>query len=592
MVATSAPNKTTISLPNVVTVRKFAEVTNLPVTKVIGTLLALGVKATINESIDFETAQVLADEFGFELKPETQAGVATTKPSKHSKPRAPIVTIMGHVDHGKTQLLDSIRKTNVVAQESGGITQHIGACQVHAHGRDITFLDTPGHEAFSALRAHGANITDIIVMVIAANEGIKPQTLEAISHAKAANVPIVVAINKIDLPEADVEKVKRQLAEQNLLPEDYGGNIPTVLVSAKTGQGIQELLDMILLVSDMRELTADPKVSAQGVIVESHVEPGIGPVATCLVIQGTLAPGQIITIGSTWGKIRTMTDWTGAKLKAAAPATPVQISGLKALPHFADLFQVVESESQAKALAAQRLRTHVVHRVSKGLAERSQAIAEGSVAELKLIIKADVVGSLEALKQSVGQIHVPGVTLTIIQQSVGQVSESDVNLADASGAVILAFRSSVSQPVAKLAEQKGIEIKQYQVIYQLIDELKGAATGKLKPEIVETPVGTFTVVKSFFQIKDEAIIGGTVDKGIVVPNIEARVLRRDKVIGNVKISALKQGDATVTEAKSGGAFGLKVLKTGEQFRIRPGDTLDCYKTEKKLRSHEPNSDTA
>lgn len=583
MVKATIATKKKVALPQVVTVRQFAEALNLPVGPVIAKLLGLGVKATINESIDLTTAQITGDELGFEVVAQQAQAAEKQVASKLLKERPPIVTVMGHVDHGKTQLLDRLRETDVVSKESGGITQGIGAYQVTTGKRQITFLDTPGHEAFSALRAHGANITDIVVLIVAADEGIKPQTVEAISHARASEVPIIVAINKVDLPNADPEKVKRQLAEHNLLPEDYGGKIPTVEVSAKTGHGIKELLEIILITTDLLELKADPTTPALGVVIESHVEPGVGPVATCLPMQGTLKTGQIIVIGSTWGKIRAMADWHGRRLKEAGPGTPVQVSGLKALPHFADLFKVSPSEREAKELAATLLHERVVHRLAKKVQDSTGEEAV-SLTELNLIVKVDVVGSLEAIKQSINQMTIPGISFNFVHLAVGQVSESDVNLAETTGSIILAFRTDATAQVAKLAQVKKVELRSYQVIYQLLDDLKGIATGKLEPQVVEKPAGTFTVIKSFFQIRSEAVVGGRLDKGRLEPGVEARVMRGETLLGKVKINSIKLGAADVDEATTGKEYGLRVSKLpGQPFRIKPADRLDCYKTEKVLR---------
>lgn len=583
MVEATAVAKKRVALPQVVTVRQFAEALNLAVGPVIAKLLGLGVKATINESIDLTTAQIAGDELGFEVVAQQTQEIEKKPVAKNLKPRPPIVTVMGHVDHGKTQLLDKIRETDVVSKESGGITQGIGAYQVTTGKRQITFLDTPGHEAFSALRAHGANITDIVVLVVAADEGTKPQTVEAISHARASEVPIIVAINKVDLPTADPEKVKRQLAEHNLLPEDYGGKIPTVEVSAKTGQGIKELLEIILITADLLELKADPITPATGVVVESHVEPGVGPVGACLPMQGTLKPGQIIVIGSTWGKIRAMTDWHGRRLKEAGAGTPVQVSGLKALPSFADLFKVCQSEREAKDLAATLLHERVVHRLAKK-AQQSAQEATVPLTELKLIVKVDVVGSLDAIRQSINQMTIPGISFNFVHLAVGQVSESDVNLAETTGSIILAFRTDAAAQVLKLAQVKKVELRSYQVIYQLLDDLKAIATGKLEPQLVEKTAGTFSVIKSFFQIRNEAVIGGRLDKGRLEVGIEARVMRGEALLGKVKINSMKLGAADVDEATTGKEYGLRVAKLpGQTFRIKPADVLDCYKTEKVLR---------
>ncbi|MCL5407654.1 MAG: translation initiation factor IF-2 [Patescibacteria group bacterium] len=576
-----------VEIPSVLSVREFAEALKMPVTQVISKLVKNGVMATINELIDFDTMSIIADELGVDLKQEEEKKQTFESPKqtkKNLQTRPPVVTIMGHVDHGKTQLLDAIRHTDVIATESGGITQHIGAYQVNVGQKDkkterqrvITFLDTPGHEAFSAMRAHGANITDVVVLVVAANDGVKPQTQEAYSHAKEAKVPIVVAINKIDLPDADVEKTKRQLADIGLLPEGWGGKTPMVEVSAKMHQNIDKLLEMIILVADLEDLKADPTLAAAGVVIESHMQAGMGPIATILVQEGTLHLGDPIVIGQTYGKIRIMENYLGKKIKEALPATPVRVAGLQDLPDFGDRFLAVENDKIAKEL----VKTKTIKRKVLSIGELSRDIREGKVKELKIVLKADVAGSLEAIKNSLKNISTSEVKINVIHEGVGDVTESDVNMAVASEALVIGFRIKAQAEVMNLANREKIKISIYDIIYQLLDDLAAALSGLLEPEIIETEVGRLQVLAVFKISKNEKIIGGKVTTGKIENGAEVRIVRDRDNVGTGKITNLQQNKKDMSEVLEGFEAGLKVETS---TKIQVGDSLECFRKEERIR---------
>lgn len=588
--ASRAPVSKSVELPAVLSVREFAEQLILPATTVISKLVQNGVMATINELIDFDTMAIIADELGYEAKlkiaEKADEKIVQKKVlKKNLKPRPPVVTVMGHVDHGKTKLLDAIRNTDVIATESGGITQHIGAYQVtirekakekNPKERVITFLDTPGHEAFSAMRAHGANITDVVILVVAANDGVKPQTVEAANHAKDAKVPVVVALNKIDLPDADVEKTKRQLADIGLLAEDWGGKTPIVEVSAKLNKNIEGLLEVVLLVADLAELKADAVQPAAGVVVESHMQSGRGPIATVLVQEGTLKTGDSMVIGQTYGKIRIMENYLGRKITEAGPSTPVRIAGLNDLPDFGDRFFVVDDEKTAKEL----VKTKTIKRRVLSISELSRDIKEGRVKELKIVLKADVAGSLEAIKNSLKNISTAEVKINIIHQGVGDVSESDVNMAVASEALVIGFRIKVAVDVLNLARRENIKISIYEIIYQLLDDLSAALSGLLEPEIVEVELGRLEVLAIFRVQKNEKIVGGKVISGKIENGTEVRIVRDKETIGNGKIIALQQNKKDVAEVKVDFEAGLKIATP---TKILVSDILECYKKEERTR---------
>ena len=586
--------KPSVEVPTVLSVREFAVALNMPVTDVIGSLVKNGVMATINESIDFDTMSIIGDELGFAVNPKSEIRNPKHKEENTIKkklvPRAPVVTVMGHVDHGKTKLLDAIRQTDVVSTESGGITQHIGAYQVKfkiknlkfkikgdkAEERLITFLDTPGHEAFSAMRAHGANITDVVVLVVAANDGVKPQTLEAANHAKAASVPVIIAINKVDLPDADVDRTKRQLADIGLSPEEWGGKTPMVEVSAKEGKNIENLLEMILLVADLSELKADPTQSASGVVIESHMQAGLGPLATVLVQEGTLNVGDPIVIGKTYGKVRIMENYLGKKINSAGPSTPVRIAGLQDLPNFGDRFIGVSDEKSAREMT----KTKTIKRKVLSITELSSDIKEGKSKELNVVLKADVAGSLEAINTSLKNISTEEVKINTIHEGVGDVSESDINMALASNALVIGFRVKVDADVMNLARRENVKISIYDIIYQLIDDLSAALSGLLEPEIVETEIGRLEVLAIFKVKRDEKIIGGKVTTGRIENKAEVKITREKETIGEGKIDNLQQEKNDAHEALEGFECGLKVITP---IKIVVGDVLEVYKKEERVR---------
>ena len=493
--------KPKVEITKTVAVRDFATALKLPVTTVITTLMKNGVMATINDVIDFDTAAIIGDELGFEVTEAVEAvkaeeaeeagGKKGKKTKEKLETRPPVVTIMGHVDHGKTSLLDKIRSTNVVAGEAGGITQHIGAYQVEVEHekkkRLITFLDTPGHEAFTAMRAHGANITDVVILVVAADDSVKPQTLEAFHHAKAAGVPVVVAITKIDKPGADILRVKSDLATIGLQTEEWGGQTVVQPVNNISGEGISELLEMVLLVADMKKLTARYEGLASGVVIESHLSPGQGPVATVLVQNGVLNITDIVAVAGTYGKIKAMSTWAGKRIKEAGPSMPVLVSGLSAVPNFGELILEFPDEQSAKIAAAEYNREKSAKSIKKatvGIAELSQAIREGKIKELDIVLKADVQGSLEAIKNILEQAGTEDVKVKIVSAGIGAISDNDVNMAEASGALLVGFHVPVSATAKKLAENKKIKIALYDIIYNLADDIYMAMEGLLEPEIV------------------------------------------------------------------------------------------------------------
>ena len=571
-----------IESASVLSVREFADLLKVPVTEIIGSLVKNGVMATINESIDFDTMAIIADGMGITLKEahEEEIKKEVKRNKKNLTVRPPVVTVMGHVDHGKTMLLDAIRHTDVISTESGGITQHIGAYQVtikkENKERTLTFLDTPGHEAFSAMRAHGANITDVVVLVVAANDGVKPQTIEAINHAKAASVPVVVAINKIDLPDADIDRVKRQLADNNLLSEEWGGDVPMIPVSAKGKENIDALLEMIILVADLKELKADATVAATGVVIESHLQAGRGPIATILIQEGTLHVHDVVVIGSTYGKIRIMENYLGKKISLATPAMPVRIAGLQEVPNYGDRVLAVADEKEAKDLT----KVKSIKRKVLSIAEFSQEIKAGKIKELKLIVKADVAGSMEAIKKSLAEISTDEVKINVIHEAVGDINESDVNMAVASNALVVGFRVKASTDVMNLARRENVKISIYEIIYQLLDDLSAALSGLLEPEIVETEIGRLEILAIFKVHKNEKIIGGKVTKGKLENNCNIKIVRDKETIGEGKIEGLQLNKKDVREVLENFECGLKVET---EIKVQVADTLECYKTEERVR---------
>ena len=564
---------------------------NVKVSDMIKELMRKGAMATINQKISFDLARDISSVFGIIIETETKPPAAQKHAEAHLeaaeaallKHRPPIVTVMGHVDHGKTKLLDAIRSTKVAESEAGGITQHIGAYQVVVKGKKITFLDTPGHEAFTALRARGAKVTDIAVLVVAADDGVMPQTVEAADHAKAAGVPIIVAINKIDKPDANLDRVKQQLSsELGLQPEDWGGQTVTVPISAKQKTGIDELLDMILLVAEVQDLKADPAAKALGVVVESRLDKGKGPVATVLVKNGTLKIGDCFVSGGTYGKVRALMSDKGERISKALPSTPVMILGASDVPKPGDLLRVVDSEPEARQLAEQLkdAQARIGRQGAQTLADFSSDVEKGERADLKLILKADVQGSLEALIKSLGEIEISGLHINIIHRGVGNINESDTLLAEASNAIIAGFNVAVEARAAETAEKEGVEIRLYNIIYKLLDDIKMALTGMLKIEYEEVVIGRAEVRQTFKFSKVGVIAGCFVNSGKLVRGAGLRIIRDREKIFEGKFESLKRIKEDVKEVLEGYECGVAIMGY-ENFKV--GDILECFERREKVR---------
>jgi translation initiation factor IF-2 len=582
---------TTIEIEDTITVGNLAEKLMLPVTKLIGELMKNGVMATVNERIDFDTAQIIVGELDLDIElVRKEADVAPVREkavaSDKAVSRPPVVAVMGHVDHGKTSLLDAIRGASVVKGEAGGITQHISAYQIERKDRTITFLDTPGHEAFAALREHGAQLTDLVIIVVAADDGIKPQTIEAIRFARKANVKMIVAINKIDKEGADLNRIKQQLSEQNLLIEEWGGDTIIVPVSAKTGQGIDDLLDMVLLVADVEELKADIDVPATGLVIEAHMEQGRGPVAVALIESGELHPGDFIVAGSTYARIRNLESTSGKSLKVAGPSTPVVITGLKSLPEFADEFVAVKDEktarTQAQTMATQRQSSR--GRLDMNSSELIRIINRtNELTELNVILKADVQGSLTSVVDSLKALDTNEVAVRIVGSGVGSVNENDVHMASTSSAIIYGFNVSVPTNIKQLASRDRVSIRLYKIIYELIDDAKEELTKLLAPEIVETEVGRLVVKGIFKTTKTEVICGGEVTKGKIVTPALAKVVRDDETLAEVQITNLKRGPQDAKEVFEGEMCGLSFSSTS-RVDIQEGDRIEVFTRETVART--------
>jgi translation initiation factor IF-2 len=572
-----------------ITVRELAEKLDVRARDLLKTLLDRGIFASINQALDVSTATSLAESFNgvvhvvtFEEQLVEEEKVREER-TGNLQPRAPVVTVMGHVDHGKTSLLDAIRQTEVAAGEAGGITQHIGAYEVHVDARRIVFIDTPGHEAFTRMRARGAKVTDIVVLVVAADDGVMPQTEEAIAHATAANVPIVVAVNKIDKPNAQPERVKRQLADRGLMPEEWGGKTVMVEVSAKTKKNLPQLLEMICLVGDLRELKADPDAPASGTVLESRMDKGRGPVATVLVQNGTLHVGDVFIVGAVYGKVRAMFDDRGQPIKEAAPATPVEVLGLQGIPEAGDQFQVADEAKarhiveyrQTKQREAALAKTAASGRLT--LDQLHEQLRAGEVKELPVVIKADVQGSVEVLSEMLPKISTDQVKLKVIQANVGAVTETDVLLASASNAIIIAFNVRPERKAAELAQREGVDIRLHTIIYELLDELKKAAAGLLAPVIKETYLGR-AEVRDTFRVKGTGMIAGcSVQDGILKRDADVRVLRDNVVIYTGKIVSLRRFKEDVNEVRLGFECGAGISNFND---VKVGDILECFKMEK------------
>ncbi|MFA7682237.1 MAG: translation initiation factor IF-2, partial [Candidatus Peribacteraceae bacterium] len=583
----------TVHLPAAVSVKEFAEKTGIQVPTVIATLMKNGVMATVTQTIDYDTAAIIAAELGVEVQKDQEVARAEDllsrnlaellkDESENLQSRPPIVVIMGHVDHGKTSILDVIREANVVGGEAGGITQHIGAYQmVHVpkgskESHAITFLDTPGHEAFTAMRARGAQATDIAIIVVAADEGVKPTTVEAINHAKEAQVPILVAINKMDKEGADPERVKGELAAQGLQPEDWGGDVPIVLCSAKAKQGIDDLLDSIVLVAQMHDFKANPDRSAVATVIESHLDSSLGPLATVVVNAGTLHNTDVFVCGRTLGKVRTMMDAHGKRLENVGPSGAVRVSGFDQAPKVGDILQVVPSEQKARALVAAVKEQG--DRLKKGaFVDLVTRLSEGKLTHLKVVLKADTQGSLEAIRDALNKQATETLSVKVIHAAVGAVSESDVMMAAASEGIVIAFTVTVPASVQRTADREGVEVRKYDVVYTLLDEIGALLKGLVEPEEEEKIYGHVQILAVFFTKRSEQIVGGRVTDGII-KRLPFRIQRDGEEAGTGRITSLKHGEKDIKEGKEGMECGMRVETS---LLILEGDVFEVYLREFK-----------
>lgn len=579
-----------VKLPEYSTVADLAQQLDQDPAEIIQKCFNMGLMVSINQRLESEAIEMIVDEFGYNVKFVSKYGQDILTEKKDIRPerlegRPPVVTIMGHVDHGKTSLLDNIRQSNVIAGEKGGITQHIGAYSVEIGGKQITFIDTPGHEAFTAMRSRGAQATDIVIVIVAADDGVMPQTIEAINHARAADVPIIIAINKIDLPNADIDKVKSGLLQQNIVLEEYGGNVMGAEVSAKNNIGIEKLLEMILLQAEMMELKADPDADCRGVVLEAKKEEGRGIVCTVLIQQGTLNIGDIFVTGNYFGRVRALVNERGKKIENAPPSTPAVVLGCSGVPQAGDAFVQIEDEKTAKEIATKRQQfarerdRRTSQRIS--LEELYQQIQEGTAAELNLIIRADTDGSIEALSDSLTALSTDEVKVNVIQRMVGMISESDILLASASNAVVLGFHINVTPKAARLAKNEKVDIRFYDVIYQAIDDVKAAMSGLLEPNIVETELGEAEIRQVFRVSKIGTIAGSYVRSGSIRRNALVRVIREGEIIYKGSVSSLKRFKDDAKEVQAGFECGIGV--SGFEDLIE-GDILEIYLEEKQIRT--------
>ena len=583
-----------VEIPATITVKDLAELLRVNPADVIRELIKSGIFATINQLIDRETASLVASELGFEIaeagaavaadeEAEAEVAAPATKPSIFDEDesatlvdRAPIVTVMGHVDHGKTSLLDAMRSTAVAAGERGGITQHIGASEVTRNGRRIVFLDTPGHEAFTAMRARGARVTDIAVIVVAADDGVMPQTLEAISHARAAKVPVVIALNKIDKPDANPDRVKNELAEANVIVEEYGGDVPLVPVSAKAGIGLDDLLEVILLVADLQELKADPKRPAVGTIVEAELDKGRGPVATALVQTGTLRIGDAVVVGQTYGKIRALEDARGKRVTKAGPSSAVVVLGISDVPEAGDILEVVADDKTARSIAESRRNVAAAKETGSGratLEDLYRQIQAGQAKELRIILKADVSGSLGAITHALDQIATDEVKINVLHEGAGDITDNDILLASASDAIVVGFSTGITPTARRTADSEGVDVRMYDIIYKLTDDIEAALHGMLEPVLVEQIEGRAEVRQIFRVGKSTVIAGCYVTDGRIVRNGGARVWRSGKVIATDRIDSLRRFRDDVREVAQNFECGIGLSGF---HAIEEGDVIECF----------------
>ncbi len=580
-----------VQVPEMVTVGELASSLDIPVTKLIGELFKNGIAATINQRIDVETAQIIVDELGLEVKLERQE-THTVAEKKHelsdkAQARPPIVAVMGHVDHGKTTLLDAVLGMKVADVEAGGITQHISAYQTVRNGRSITLLDTPGHEAFSALRQHGAALTDVVIIVVAADDGVKPQTVEAIKFAESANAKMVVAITKCDKDTANVERVKAQLAsEHNMNPEEWGGDTVMVPISAKTGENVDKLLDMVLLVADMEDLKADIDTPAEGLVIESHMEIGKGPVVSVLVENGELKVGHFVVSGTTYAKVRTLSDFAGRPLKVAGPATPATITGFKEVPSFGDRFNVVKNEKAARS-EAEKHRLNAQHEAVHARVTGSDLLRmmnrSDETQDVNVVVRADVQGSLTSVTDSLKLLENEELIMRIINSGVGDITENDVRLAASANAIVYGFNVQLPPTVKRLAAREKVSVRIFKIIYELIDDIRNVMEGMLAPEVIDTEIGKLKVLGVFRTTKDSVICGGEVLSGKVTGGLLVRVLRDKEPIGEAEVVSVQRQQAEAKEVFEGEQCGLE-LKTHGKLVLQEGDRLEFFSRELKKRS--------
>ncbi len=582
-----------LQIADAITVGELAEQLDLPVTKLVGELFKNGIAATLNQRIDMETAQIIVDELGLEVTLEHKPAAsetlekATRQLGDSAAERPPIVAVMGHVDHGKTSLLDAILDTKVVEGEAGGITQHISAYQTTRGDRSITLLDTPGHEAFSALRQHGAALTDVVIIVVAADDGVKPQTVEAIKFAQSANAKIVVALTKVDKETSDTNRVKAQLAsEYNMNPEEWGGDTIMVEVSSKTGEGLEKLLDMVLLVADLEELKADVDTPAEGLVIESHMEVGKGPVVSVLVQHGELKVGQFVVSGTTYAKVRTQLDYAGRPLKVAGPATPATITGFKEVPSFGDQFIVVKNEKAARHLVEQNKQNvlrDIVQTNTTGADLLRMMKKQDETQDVNVIVKADVQGSLTSVTDSLKLLENEELVVRILSSSIGSITENDVRLAAGSDAIIYGFNVQLPPAVKRLAARDKVTIRIFKVIYELLDDVREVMEAMLSPEVVETETGELKILGVFRTTRDDIICGGEVLRGKVVPGTLARVMRDKVQISEVEVVKVQRQQQEAKEVFEGEQCGLEI-KTSGKLLLEEGDRLQFFSRELKKRT--------
>ncbi len=585
-----------VELSSTLSVKEFAEKIGVPIGQVITTLIKNGVMATITQSIDFDTASIIAEELGVSVVKEQDqissedllkgdlSALLQDDPA-HLSSRPPVVAVVGHVDHGKTSILDAIRQTKVVDKESGGITQHIGAYSITKNGRNISFLDTPGHEAFTSMRARGAKTADIVILVVAADDGVKPQTIEAINHAKAANAAIIVAANKIDKETANLDRLRADLSEHGIQVEEWGGNVPMVPVSALTKKGIDDLLEMVFLQADVMDLKANPKRPAIGTVIESHLDPGLGPVATILVNTGTMRIRDMFVLGSTWGRVKSMVNEDGKNLKEVPPSGAARISGMNNLPSPGDIFQVVQNEKELKK-RKEELETlkEQENKTGMGMMDIMKQIRAGDMKTLNLIVKTDTIGSLEAISQALKEIGNDEVSIKIIHSAAGSVSENDVMMAAASKALIIAFHATIPSGVRQLSEKEGVDIRKYEIIYNLIEEMTNMLEGMLEPEIIETIIGQLRVKGVFYVKGKRQIIGGKVEMGYFEHPCEVGIYRGAELLGTGRLSGIQHFENKVKKIEAPQECGLQI--EGFDGVVEEGDVVEAKVRETILRKFE------